>query len=223
MRRLLLGVLGSALALSACTAPYDGDGEILLGGGRAAPPPSLDAVPVVVDTDLGGDDLAALVFLLRHPAVEVEAITVAGAGLVGCDPGVDNVADLLTTLGERAVPVACTTRASEATAFPDEWRAAAATGTGKPRPGSTLTADPGGAASLVAHLARRHEGLVLVALGPMTTAAELARRRPARSHDSPVCTRWEARSPGSRSTASPSGTRPRTPPRSRRSSTPASR
>ena len=81
----------------------------------------------------------------------------AGAGLVGCDPGVDIVADLLTTLGERAVPVACTTRASEGMAFPDEWRAAAATGTGIPRPGSTLTAEAGGAASLVTHLARRHE------------------------------------------------------------------
>ena len=81
----------------------------------------------------------------------------AGAGLVGCDPGVDIVADLLTTLGERAVPVACTTKASEGMTFPDEWRAAAATGTGIPRPGSTLTAEAGGAASLVTHLARRHE------------------------------------------------------------------
>ena len=66
-----------------------------------------DATPVVVDTDLGGDDLVALAFLLRHPEVRVEAITIAGTGLVGCDPGVDIVADLLTALDEDPVPVAC--------------------------------------------------------------------------------------------------------------------
>ena len=62
---------------------------------------------MVVDTDLGGDDLVALAFLLRHPSVRVEAVTIAGTGLVGCDPGVDLVADLFTALDEDPVPVAC--------------------------------------------------------------------------------------------------------------------
>ncbi len=80
----------------------------------AARPTSAGATPVVVDTDLGGDDLAALTFLLRHPDVDVEAITVAGGGLVGCDRGVDLVADLLTLLEEQPVPIACTAPASAA-------------------------------------------------------------------------------------------------------------
>ena len=183
MRRLLVAAIGTALALTGCAAPYDDDGEVALDAGMALRPavPEAtrpDATPVVVDTDLGGDDLAALAFLLRHPAVDVRAITVAGAGLVGCDPGVDIVADLLTDLAEEPVPVACTTATSDGLPFPEEWRRLAATGTGIPRPSSTLPAEPGSASSLVARLARRHDDLVLVALGPMTTVAELAETSP---------------------------------------------
>jgi hypothetical protein len=53
-------------ALAGCAAPFDDDGEV----GGAAPPPApqaaADALPVVVDTNLGGDDLVTLTFLLRH-------------------------------------------------------------------------------------------------------------------------------------------------------------
>ena len=181
MRRLVVGAVTAGVALTGCAVPYDGDGEVALAPGMAPAPaaaPAQDAVPVVVDTDLGGDDLAALAFLLRHPGIDVRAVTVAGGGLVGCDPGVDLVADLLTGLQEEAVPVACTATAPGGRAFPDEWRALAATGTGIPRPASTLEAQSGEAWSLVARLTRRHDDLVLVALGPMTTAAELARRSP---------------------------------------------
>ena len=177
----MVGAVATGVALTGCSVPYDDDGEVALAPGAAPAPaaaPAADAVPVVVDTDLGGDDLAALAFLLRHPQVDVRAVTVAGGGLVGCDPGVDVVADLLTGLQEEAVPVACTAPSPEGRAFPDEWSQLAATGTGIPRPASTLEAERGDAWSLVARLARRHDDLVLVALGPMTTAAELARRSP---------------------------------------------
>ena len=86
----------------AARLPYDDDGEVTPAGQldgrrrRRLPTPT----PVVVDTDLGGDDLVALAFLLRHPSVRVEAVTIAGTGLVGCDPGVDLVADLFDALDE---------------------------------------------------------------------------------------------------------------------------
>jgi Inosine-uridine preferring nucleoside hydrolase len=101
---LALGVL--VCALTGCAAPFDDDGEV----GGAAPPPApqaADAVPVVVDTDLGGDDLVALAFLLRAPAVDVQAVTVAATGLVGCEPGVRVVAGLFDALQETPRPVAC--------------------------------------------------------------------------------------------------------------------
>jgi hypothetical protein len=178
VKRALVVAVGTALAVQGCAAPYDGDGEVAFTAGQPARPVSATATSVVVDTDLGGDDLAALAFLLRHPDVSVEAITVAGGGLVGCDPGVDIVADLLTALGEPAVPVACGSAPGEGMEFPDEWRELAETGTGIPRTTSTLEPEAGDAAALIARLTRQHDDLVLVALGPMTTAADLVESEP---------------------------------------------
>ena len=81
-------------------------------------------MPVVVDTDLGGDDLVALAFLLRHPGVRVEAITIAATGLVGCDPGVDLVADLFTALRRSRCRsrAAAPTPGPTAAPFPADWR-----------------------------------------------------------------------------------------------------
>lgn len=173
----MLGVL-AALALGGCAAPYDDDGEVSfeLAGAQT----SRDATPVVVDTDLGGDDLAALAFLLRHPDVRVEAITIAGTGLVACDPGVDIVADLLTALDETPVPVACGREDAgpEGTSMPVEWREAAAQGSGIPRVDSTLAPSARTAPDLIRRLAARHDGLVVVELGPMTNLADLAEQSP---------------------------------------------
>ena len=41
-------------------------------------------MPVVVDTDLAPDDLAALALLLRHPRVRVVAVTVPQTGELDC-------------------------------------------------------------------------------------------------------------------------------------------
>lgn len=181
MRRVAAVVLGAVLVLTGCAPPHDDDGEVTVRAVTPAGPTSSAATPVVVDTDLGADDLAALTFLLRHPSIEVEAITIAGTGLVRCDPGIDIVADLLTALREESVPVACSTAVPGpgALELPEEWRRLAETGTGIPRFASTLTAEQEPARSLLAKLTRQHPDLVLVALGPMTTAAELAETAPA--------------------------------------------
>ena len=113
--------------------PGDLDGEVgARGGSRACGRPAAVATPVVVDTDLGADDLVALGFLLRHPGVHVEAVTIAATGLVGCDPGVDLVAGLFEPSRGARVPVACGrgTAVGDARALPAAWRAAAAAGSG---------------------------------------------------------------------------------------------
>jgi hypothetical protein len=177
----VVGAVGAVLALAGCAAPYDGDGELALASGGTLLPKSADATHVVVDTDLGGDDLVALAFLVRHPDVVVEAVTIAGEGLVGCDPGVDVVADLFTALGEPAPPVACASSRSTSggASFPQEWRELAESGTGLPRPASTILVERATAPRLIARLAGRVEGLTVVALGPLTNLAELARTDPA--------------------------------------------
>lgn len=193
MRRALAGTvaaLAAGVLLAGCAAPADLDGEVLGalpgsgagGGAGGAPVPARDpgdgTVPVVVDTDLGADDLLALAFLLRSPDVEVRAVTIAATGLVGCDPGADVVAGLFAALAVDPVPVACgrATPGPGGRAFPAAWRTAAAAGSGvAPVRGATVDRP---AADLLAQEAREVGGLVLVAIGPMTNVADLATGHP---------------------------------------------
>lgn len=181
MRALVASVLAAAAlasGLSGCTAAYDDDGELLVAGSlEAAAAPAEDAQPVVVDTDLGGDDLVALAFLLRRSDVRVVAVTIAGTGLVGCADGVDLVADLVHALGEGWVEVACG-REDAARPMPAAWREHAARGPGLPRRDTTFVARSMPAPQLISSLAQSVEGLRVVALGPLTNLADLAERWP---------------------------------------------
>lgn len=179
MRALVLAA-AAVLLLGGCTAAYDddGDGVFAQGGAVAAvPPDDPDAVPIVVDTDLAPDDLVALAFLVERSDVRVEAVTVAGTGLVGCDPGADLVADLMRSLRQSWVHVACG-REDPARPWPAAWRAGAAAATGLPRHETTIVPVEPSAPDLIADLARRVDGLQVVALGPLTNLADLASSRP---------------------------------------------
>jgi hypothetical protein len=179
VRARLVAALGLAVSvLAGCAAPVDDDGELLPAAAPHPAPTQLpDATPLVVDTDLGGDDLVALAFLLRHPTVDVQAVTIAATGLVGCEDGVRVVAGLFEALGEPAVPVGCgrPTPGPGGRAFPAAWREAAASGTGI-RPADAAPAVD--AVDLLAERARASESLVVVGLGPLTNLADLADARP---------------------------------------------
>lgn len=167
------------VSLCGCAAPYDDDGEAAaLAAPAAAPAADPDATPLVVDTDLGGDDLVALAFLLRHPSVDVRAVTVAATGLVGCEAGVDVVTGLFVALRRPPAPVACGRESAGATGrrFPASWREVAESGTGIPPVSGTRV--PRAADDLVAELARGTRGLVLLALGPLTNVGDLAYAHP---------------------------------------------
>ena len=170
-------------ALAACSpAASDADGEILVAGPMSpAADKRPDAVPVLVDTDLAPDDLAALALLVRHPGVEVVAITVPLTGQLGC-VGRGLVADLFEGLGTPPPPLACgdTSRGPDGVAFPQGWTTGAIESSGlagEHDPTSlTPVADP--AAELIARMARRHDHLEVVALGPLTDLAAVLRRHP---------------------------------------------
>lgn len=178
MRALVTAAVAlAALAsgLTGCTAAYDDDGDLLLLDQRT---PDADARPIVVDTDLAGDDLVALAFVLRRTDVRVEAVTVAGTGVVGCDPGADLVADLFHALRVPPVPVACG-REDPAREWPEEWRAFYATGSGLVRAeGITIRPREESAPELIAALAESTPGLEVLALGPLTNLGDLAEQRP---------------------------------------------
>ncbi|MEO0438769.1 MAG: nucleoside hydrolase [Pseudomonadota bacterium] len=65
-------------------------------------------IPVVFDTDMAIDDWAALLFLAKHPTIDLKAVTVAGSGEAHCEPGVRNVIALLALVDpHHSVPVSC--------------------------------------------------------------------------------------------------------------------
>ena len=168
------------LAIGGCAVPHDDDGErgASFGAASESSPKDPDATPIVFDTDLAGDDLAALAFLLRRPDVSVEAVTIAGTGLVGCDPGVDLVANLVMALDESPVLVSCG-RENGAREWPQEWVDQAEAGTGVPPSEYTFRATSQRAPQLIAQLADEHPGeLAVVAVGPLTNLADLADQWP---------------------------------------------
>ncbi len=132
-------------------------------------------IPVVVDTDMGADDIVALLYLLGRPDVDVVAVTVDGDGLVRCPAGAANARALLRAAGQPKVPVACGSNSplQGAVAFPASWRDQAdkfygmASSWPLPTSGSSTTTD---AAALIASSTRAHPDARIVALGPLTTS-----------------------------------------------------
>ena len=184
MRRRLLLVPVVVAVLAGCTpAASDSDGEIYAAGPMApAEPKRADAVPVLVDTDLAPDDLAALALLVRHPGVEVVAVTVPLTGQLGC-VGRGLVADLFEGLGTSPPPLACgdTSRGPDGVPFPQAWTTGAiqSSGLAGDHDPTSLTPVASTAAELIARTARRHDGLQVVALGPLTELATVLRTHPA--------------------------------------------
>jgi inosine-uridine nucleoside N-ribohydrolase len=80
---------------------------------------------VVIDADMGADDVMAILYLLQAEDVNVSAITVSGTGLAHCQPGMRTALGLLTLSEVEGVPVACgrETPLKGEVAFPSDWRA----------------------------------------------------------------------------------------------------
>ena len=140
------------------------------------------ARPVIIDTDMGQDDLMAIAWLLRDPSVDVVAVTVSGTGLTHCDPGVDNLRAVLQLLDTQGIEVGCGPEHTESggTPFPDEWRAFADQLGGVQLPAA---ADPGPASRpavgiIADRLREQAEPVTILTLGPLTTLAEVLANDP---------------------------------------------
>jgi len=138
-------------------------------------------IPLIVDTDLSMDDHLALLFLLQHPGVDIQAITVSGTGEVHCKPGVRNMLDILEMLGEPEIPVTCgrETPLSGDHAFPDSWREGADTLYGVELPAGTRQPYPGSAVELIQSvLVEVDQPVTLLTLGPLTNPGEALEAHP---------------------------------------------
>jgi pyrimidine-specific ribonucleoside hydrolase len=135
---------------------------------------------IIIDTDAGSDDLMAIAFLLAHPSVHIEAITVAN-GLAHVDAGASNIVRLLELSGRKDVPVFAgrSTPLRGTAEFPAEWRK-----TSDELPGVTLPTvarqpEPKRAAEyFLQRLKGRSNPVRILALGPLTNLAEALKRDP---------------------------------------------
>lgn len=84
-----------------------------------------DGIPVIWDDDGSPDGIIALLYLLKHPEYQVEAITVA-CGEAHTELFAENLTRMLTRAGYSGIPVAAgrETPLEGDNAFPDEWRGA---------------------------------------------------------------------------------------------------
>lgn len=159
VKRVTISLL---LLLASCT-----------GGVEVTDTPLEGKTPVVIDSDFGGDDMMALLYLLQQGEVSVRAVTVTGTGLAHCPAGGLNARAVLDHLGYEDVPVACgPVEPLEGTnAFPEEWRV------GADALGSQLGLDvPDSIGShavdlLVEVIERSPQPVRLLAVGPLTNVA----------------------------------------------------
>ncbi|MEQ8514517.1 MAG: nucleoside hydrolase, partial [Chromatocurvus sp.] len=141
-----------------------------------------DAIPVIFDTDMAIDDWAALLFLLREPAIDLRAVTVAGSGEAHCGPGEKNALALAElTLPGNAVPVACGDPwpLDGYFVFPTAWQEDMDRLSGVPVPASGREPYDGHAVDLIHATIQDSDGpVVLLATGPLTNIAQWLDRYP---------------------------------------------
>lgn len=135
-------------------------------------------LPILIDTDCGGDDLMAIAFLLARRDVRIEAITIAN-GLAHVRPGAENVLRLLELGGHGDVPVYLgrETPLQGHAAFPEAWRKAADAPMGNHAAQHPPQKQP--AADYLAARLRDHGRPVrILALGPLTNLGEALEKTP---------------------------------------------
>jgi pyrimidine-specific ribonucleoside hydrolase len=154
----------------------------LTGPGAAAAPTDLrtaqmDTRPLIVDTDLGPDDVLALAWLVGQPGLDIRAITVTGTGRTTCAAGVANLRALLAALDAMGPRIGCgpETPGKGGTAFPTDLRAAADSfyGLGLPPAPDAGAAVPGAVEVLSGLLDATNDPISILALGPWTTLGKV--------------------------------------------------
>jgi pyrimidine-specific ribonucleoside hydrolase len=135
---------------------------------------------IIIDTDAGSDDVLAIAFLLSHPSVHIDAITIAN-GLAHVDAGARNLARLVELSGRRNIPVfaGSPTPLKGSAEFPREWRKISDDLPGVALPAiSRQPARKNAGDYLVEYLKDQKHRVRILALGPLTNLAEALQREP---------------------------------------------
>ena len=136
--------------------------------------------PLIIDTDAGSDDFLAISFLLSHPNVRIDAITVVN-GLAHVDAGARNLTRLVALSGRANIPVFAgrPTPLQGNAEFPREWRKISDELPGVDLPVTSHPPETKRAADfLIEHLRDTTHRVRILALGPLTNLAEAFQREP---------------------------------------------
>jgi inosine-uridine nucleoside N-ribohydrolase len=139
------------------------------------------STPLVVDTDLAGDDIVALAYLASNPRVDLLAVSVSGTGEVTCPRGAEIATALLAELGRRDVPVACgvSEPLSGNRRFPSAWREAADNAWELELREVAVPDDaPNAVALLTERISSAARPVTVLTLGPLTNVAQLLTEHP---------------------------------------------
>jgi len=133
--------------------------------------------PIIVDTDAGPDDLLALGYLLVHPLIQVEAITIS-YGLADAECGAINVARIVAAFARGHIPVYIghsKPSVGEA-AFPQRWRRLSNDLPGVSLPKAYIPPEEEHAVSfLQRRLSRASRPVRVLALGALTNLVTMTR------------------------------------------------
>ncbi|MFK8043763.1 nucleoside hydrolase [Congregibacter sp.] len=139
-------------------------------------------IPVVFDTDMAIDDWAALLFLARHPGIELLAVTVSASGEAHCEPGTRNALALLDLVDpHNQIPVSCGDAypLDGYFVFPVQWQKDMDTLSGVPITPSVRDPDARHGVELLHDVLVSTEAPVtILATGPLTNIAQWLERYP---------------------------------------------
>ena len=137
-------------------------------------------LPVIIDADMGPDDLMAILYLLKRPDIQIEGIIINGCGLALRDAGFQNAAGLLALAGAEDIPIALgqeePLRGNNC--FPMKWREAVREYPGVNLPKSTKEPQQNAVELIQRVVKTAPRKPVILALGPLTNIAETLQSYP---------------------------------------------
>lgn len=138
---------------------------------------SLKERRILVDTDMGNDDWLAILYLLKHPKANIIGVTLSGAGLSGIREGVQHMVklqEIAETLPKKNIPIAIGRQEAfiQKNPYPAHLREQTNNFYGLDQKieqvanVSTLPAE-----DFLIQQVNKHEGVEILALGPLTNIA----------------------------------------------------
>jgi pyrimidine-specific ribonucleoside hydrolase len=151
--------------------------------GIASELPSQPMRNIIIDTDMGTDDVIAILYLLKRRDINIEAITIASDGDAHCRPAFANLQAILKLMHRHRIPVACgrETPLKSNHHFPDFVLKESDTlaGIAKTLPLEKNSKTGNAVKLLIKTLEASKTPIDILAIGPLTNIAEVIQQVPA--------------------------------------------